>query len=72
MSEYQKFKVTEFDLVVRVQIATYYPGYVRENTTKILNAVSKAASDVGTNLDYLTGVTSITLTEKENEPTTQT
>jgi len=70
MSEYQKFKVTEFDLVVRVQIATYYPSYVRENTTKILNAVSKAASDVGANLDYLTGVTTITLTEKADETTT--
>ena len=69
MSEYQKFSVTEFELTVRVQIATYYPSYIKESTTKILNAVSRAAGEVGRDLDFLTGVTSISLKEKANEDT---
>jgi len=68
-----KFVVQEFDVVVRIQIATYYPICLEEDTTKILNAVTKAVQEAGKDLDFLTGVTTITITkEKANETTNPT
>ena len=64
-----KFRVQEFDVVVKIQIATYYPICVKEDKTKILNAVARTVQEVGRDLDFLTGTTSITVTEKANEAT---
>ena len=67
-----RFKVTEFDLVIKVQIATYYPLVLKDDKSKLLMMVTKAVHEASRSLDFVSGVTTITLKEKENETTNPT